>query len=58
MWGWLFLPNSWVFKRHDITRSREYLTFYNALSKSIIVIYGRRVANSYGFWEDQTTEEF
>jgi len=51
-------PETRVFKRHDTTRSREYTTFYSVLSKSIIVIYGRRVANSYGFREDQTTEEF
>ena len=44
-----------VFKRHDVTRSREYPTYYRVLSKSVIVIYGRRVANSYGFWEVQTT---
>lgn len=51
-------PETRVFKRLDITRSREYPTFYRVLSKSIIVIYGPRVANSYGFWENQVTGYF
>lgn len=51
-------PETRVFNRLDTTRSRKYTTVYRVLSKSIIVIYGRRVANSYGFWEKQMTVEF